>query len=181
MSEIIDNTNGRAHNCYVKNDIIYIAHYTEGFRVWDVRDPVNPVEIAYYATEDAWTAYPYFESGKVILSDIPGGLYVFVIDALPTADEPTGSELPSGFALEAAYPNPFNPSTTLRFSLDTDAEVRLAVLDALGREVAVVAEGSYSAGQHEATFNAENLPSGLYLVRLESEGRVDTQRITLLR
>jgi len=181
VSEIIVNSNATVHNCYVKNDIIYIAHYSQGMRVFDVHDPENPVEIAYYVTGGAWTAYPHFESGKVILSDIGTGLYVFLIDALPTSDEPTGSELPSGFELEAAYPNPFNPSTTLRFTLETDAEIRLAVLDALGREVALVAEGTYAAGRHEAIFDAEHLPSGLYLVRLESEGRVDSQRITLLK
>ena len=181
VSELIVNPNATVHNCYVKDDIIYIAHYSEGMRVWDVRDPVNPVEIAYYVTGGAWTAYPHFESGKVILSDIGTGLYVFVIDALPTADESTGSELPSGFALETAYPNPFNPSTTLRFTLETDAEIRLAVLDALGREVALVAEGTYAAGRHEVVFDATHLPSGLYLVRLESEGLIDSRRITLLR
>jgi len=181
VSELIVNTNATVHNCYVKDDIIYLGHYGLGMRVWDVRNPENPVEIAYYVTGGAWTAYPHFESGKVILSDIGTGLYVFVIDAIPTADEPTGSELPSGFALEAAYPNPFNPSTTLRFTLETDAEIRLAVLDALGREVALVAEGTYAAGRHEVVFDATHLPSGLYLVRLESEGRTDSQRITLLK
>ncbi|MCH7563724.1 MAG: FAD-dependent oxidoreductase [Gemmatimonadetes bacterium] len=68
-----------------------------------------------------------------------------------------------------------------RAALETDAEIRLAVLDVLGREVALVAEGTYAAGRHEAVFDAEHLPSGLYLVRLESEGRMDSQRITLLK
>ena len=181
VSEIIVNSNATVHNCYVKDDIIYIAHYGLGVRVWDVHDPVNPFEIAYYVTGVAWTAYPYFDSGKVIVSDFSTGLYVFVIDALPTAEETAGSELPSGFALEAAYPNPFNPSTTLRFSLDTEAEIRLVVLDALGREVGLVAEGLYSSGRHEAIFDAGLLPSGIYLARLEANGQIDSQRIALLK
>ena len=176
VSELIVNSNATVHNCYVKDDILYLAHYDEGVRVWDVRDPENPVEIAYYVTEDAWTAFPYFASGKLIASDFVGGLFVFVLNNLEPA-----AELPRAFALEAAYPNPFNSSTTLRFSLESEAEVRLAVLDALGREVGLVAEGTYAEGQHEAIFDAEHLPSGLYLVQLESNGRMDSQRITLLK
>ncbi len=184
VGEIIVDSGSTVHNCHTKDDLLYLAHYGLGVWVYDISDPVNPTQVAYYdgpAQGSTWTVNPHLPSGKIVASDIGNGLLVLRVDSLPTAAEPDKPEIPHSFALEAAYPNPFNPSTTLRFSLDTDAEVRLAISDALGREVAVVAEGSFTAGQHEAVFDAANLSSGLYLARLESEGRTISQRITLLK
>jgi len=66
------------------------------------------------------------------------------------------------------YPNPFNPSATIRFSLPESAQVRLVVYDVLGRQVRVLVDGTREAGTHEVAFNAEDLPSGMYLYRLET-------------
>ncbi len=80
-------------------------------------------------------------------------------------------ETPLTNSLEAAYPNPFNPLTTIRYTLAADGPVRLAIYDVLGREVAVLTEGTQNAGTHEAVFNATQVPSGLYLYRLEIAGK----------
>lgn len=74
-------------------------------------------------------------------------------------------QLPTEFALHQNYPNPFNPVTTIRYQLPKDGFVVLAVFDILGREVATIAKGFEPAGYYSATFNAENLASGVYLVR----------------
>ncbi len=184
LGEIIVDSGSTVHNCHTKDNLLYLAHYNRGAWVFDISDPVNPAQLAFYdgpGQGSTWTVNPHLPSGKIVASDIGNGLLVLRVDILPTATNPDEPELPSTFALEAAYPNPFNPSTTLRFTLDADAEVRLTVTDALGREVALVVEGTYASGQHEAVFDATNLPSGLYLVRLESEGRTESQRITLLK
>ncbi len=184
VGEIIVDSGSTVHNCHTKDNLLYLAHYGRGVWVFDIADPVNPTQLAYYdgpGQGSTWTANPHLPSGKIVASDIGNGLLVLRIDSLPTAAEPANPELPVLFALEAAYPNPFNPSTTLRFSLDSSADIRLSVLDAVGREVALIAEGSFSAGQHETSFDAKDLPSGLYLVRLEAEGRTASQRITLLK
>ncbi len=184
VGEIIVDSGSTVHNCHTKDNLLYLAHYDRGVWVFDISDPVNPVQVAFYdgpGQGSTWTVNPHLPSGKIVASDIGNGLLVLRLDTLPTAVEPDESEVPHSFTLEAAYPNPFNPSTTLRFTLDMAGDVRLAVLDALGREVSLVADRAYSAGQHEAIFDAEDLPSGLYLVRLESEGQTATQRITLLK
>ncbi len=80
-----------------------------------------------------------------------------------------------------AYPNPFRSRTEIAFSLDTAAEVRLAVFDLLGREVAVLIDGPQEAGRHQATFDAAELPSGIYLWRLDAGAHQETGRLTLLR
>ncbi|MBR9974571.1 MAG: T9SS type A sorting domain-containing protein, partial [Bacteroidetes bacterium] len=88
---------------------------------------------------------------------------------------------PAGFTLEQNFPNPFNPSTEIRFHVAEDSELRLVVLDALGREVAVLASGTVNAGNHTVTFQADNLPSGLYFYRLEAQGRAVTKRMMLMK
>ena len=81
-------------------------------------------------------------------------------------DEPT---LPDAYALTQNYPNPFNPVTTIRFRLANAEAVTLRVFDALGREVATLLDGRpLSAGVHDIRFDADGLPSGVYLYRLEA-------------
>ena len=80
-----------------------------------------------------------------------------------------------------ASPNPFRQQTALSFTLPATAQVRLAVYDALGREVTVLRDGTVEAGQHEAVFDGSSLPSGVYVWRLEADREVQAGRLTLLR
>ena len=80
-----------------------------------------------------------------------------------------------------AYPNPFVSRATIAFETARAAEARLTVYDALGRSVAVLSDGFLRAGSHEVVFDATALPAGLYVWRLELEGRVETGWITRLR
>ena len=89
--------------------------------------------------------------------------------------------VPTAFAVYQNYPNPFNPETTIPFAAPTQGHVRIAVYDLLGREVAVLIDDVVSAGRHEVRWQADNIPTGLYLVRLQSGSTVKTQRATLLK
>lgn len=84
---------------------------------------------------------------------------------------------PGTFALRPAFPNPFREETTLTFELAEAAEVRLEVFDALGRRVALLAEGPRPAGTHAVAFRAEGLAPGLYVARLAAGGRTATRRL----
>jgi hypothetical protein len=99
--------------------------------------------------------------------------------------EPAPSALANEGSVRATLlpplPNPFRGSTTLRFTLPGPGAVRLAVYDALGREVALLVTGVTEAGAHAVAFDAGSLPSGTYAVRLETAGQVLTQRLTRLR
>lgn len=88
---------------------------------------------------------------------------------------------PFHFALNQAYPNPFNGLTTLSFSLPRMAFATLGVYDLNGREVARVAEGRFQAGQHLLTIDASELATGLYVIQLESNGRTASQKIVLVK
>lgn len=82
-----------------------------------------------------------------------------------------------------AHPNPFNPATTIQFALPSDGHAKLTVLDMLGREVALLANGYYSAGYHSLTWNASDFASGIYLVHLnviDELGRVRFSKVQKL-
>ena len=89
------------------------------------------------------------------------------------------AEVPSAFALEVNYPNPFNPATTIRYALLQRAAVRLSVYDVQGRLVRVLVEAEQATGWHEVRFEAGALPSGVYSYRLEA-GAFQTMRQMLL-
>lgn len=99
----------------------------------------------------------------------------------PTSTSAEAGELPLAFHLDGNYPNPFNPTTTIRYRVDRPGLVRVAVYSVLGRELAVLAERHHAAGSYEARFDAQGLPSGLYLYRLEAHAQTQTRTMTLLR
>src|SRR5690606_41131611 len=88
---------------------------------------------------------------------------------------------PTTTSLAPAYPNPFNPRTTIRYSVADEGHVRLVVVDILGREVAVLTDGHQKTGQHEVVFDASHMPSGLYFYRLETAERNLTETMPLAK
>ena len=89
--------------------------------------------------------------------------------------------LPDVFALYGNYPNPFNPATTFRFDLPQSAYVTLTVYDAVGRAVATVVSEQLTAGSFRYTWEAGNLPSGVYFYRLDAESYTRTKKLVLLK
>ena len=88
---------------------------------------------------------------------------------------------PEGPALLVNYPNPFNPSTVVRFQLSVFGGVSVKVHDLLGREVAVLVNERMPAGQHSVTFDATGLPSGMYVIVLETAAGRDVRKVTLVK
>jgi hypothetical protein len=91
------------------------------------------------------------------------------------------SSIPTEFKLNTPYPNPFNPETKLTYSLAKDGQVSLIVFDVQGREVARLFQGFRQAGVYEATFDAKNLPSGVYFARIRAGNFTRTQKLILLK
>ena len=88
---------------------------------------------------------------------------------------------PTEYALANAYPNPFNPTTSITYELPEPTSVRLSVFDMLGREVAVLVDGEKSAGRHSVRFNAEGLTSGIYIYRIHAGTFTQTKKFTLMK
>ncbi|MFU8860581.1 MAG: T9SS type A sorting domain-containing protein [Cyclonatronaceae bacterium] len=105
-------------------------------------------------------------------------------EAVTTVQVPTSIErtdLPAEFSLAQNYPNPFNPSTVIRFGLPEAADVRLEVYDLAGRRVAVLTDGSRSAGWHTVTFDGSALSSGVYVYRLRAGDFVQSRKLVLVK
>lgn len=112
-----------------------------------------------------------------------------LIDETPVLIEPVqvtsvpnpGTQAPAKFSLHANYPNPFNPSTTIRFSLAQREQVTLKVFDVLGREVATLIDKKMPAGEHAVVFDAKELTSGVYFYQLKTAGNAETRKLLLMR
>jgi len=91
------------------------------------------------------------------------------------------SKIPSEFVLHPLYPNPFNPTATIRYKLPTGKNVLLLIYDVMGREVAKLVDGYKSAGTYEITFDGSDLASGMYFVRLEAGEFTATQKLLLIK
>lgn len=98
-----------------------------------------------------------------------------------TSVDRTSDAIPIDLSLRQNFPNPFNPTTYIRFDLPTAGRVSLKVFDVLGQEVAVLLDGYQGVGIHEVHFDASHLPSGTYLYRLDSAGRSIVQKMLLVR
>jgi hypothetical protein len=91
------------------------------------------------------------------------------------------NNVPASFELSQNYPNPFNPSTKIVYTVAEPSNISLAVYNILGQEVAQLVNGFKNVGTYEVTFDAENLPSGLYLYTLEAGSTRITKKMTLLK
>ena len=105
---------------------------------------------------------------------IEPGFYVEPINGL-------SADLPTSFALNNNYPNPFNPETTISFEVPTTSRIQVIVYDMLGRQVEVLADATFEPGQHAIRFSASNLSSGLYLYRLVTPTGTYSNKMMLLK
>ncbi|KAB2925280.1 MAG: cellulase family glycosylhydrolase [Bacteroidetes bacterium] len=129
-----------------------------------------------------WTSVSHFEivseqsslAGKTVFFD---DVYIYPNFPGSVAD----ASLPSAFALFQNHPNPFNPVTTIAYSVPHDGAVTLTVYDLLGREVSVLFSGFARAGHHTASFDASHLSSGVYLYRLTSGSFSAARKMVLQR
>lgn len=87
----------------------------------------------------------------------------------------------TGYSLEQNYPNPFNPETKIRFTIPNSSVVNLSVYNSLGQVVKELVNGNYEHGLHEVIFDAKNLSSGIYFVRMKAENFSQIKKIVLLK
>lgn len=176
------------HNQYIVGRYLFQANYNSGVRILDLADPTELVEVGFFDTyvpnnspgfQGAWSVYPFFKSGNVIISSIGEGLFV----VRPGGPISLGGEAPAPperFAVVSAFPNPFREAANVVLDVDTARDVRVAVYDVLGREVARLHEGPLAARRHVLRFEAD-LPSGTYFVRVVAGGAMQTLRLVHVR
>ncbi|NNF58982.1 MAG: choice-of-anchor B family protein [Rhodothermaceae bacterium] len=192
-SEFFHETEATDHNLYVDGDFIYLANNASGLRIIQIlgMGPTDALAATAYLDtypegdaagfEGAWSSYPFFGEDKVVVSDRTRGLFVVQgPNGTLTANEPTG---PVGaFVLDVPAPNPFRSQTRLTLTAEATQYVRVVLYDALGRQLGVLHEGAVSA-QDRLILDVDGraLAPGVYLVRVEGEQRVASQRLVRVR
>jgi hypothetical protein len=104
----------------------------------------------------------------------------YIYGAATSSESETG-EVPAFTHLKQNYPNPFNPTTTISWDLQETSFVSLKVFDVMGREIRVLAERNFQAGNHSLIFDAYNLPSGMYFYELKTPAFVESRRMILIK
>jgi hypothetical protein len=187
-------TGGYVYRGTRRTDLVgsYIyADYGSG-RIWSLRDSSGtvsntlltqaPFTISAFGTDSRQELYILAHSLSANTS-----IYRFVA-ATPNGVERATAPVASSFTLEQNVPNPFNPSTVIRYTIAQSSEdggggmeVRLVVYDLLGREVAVLAEGRQGPGTHDVQFDASGLSSGLYFYRLTAGPYTESRKMVLMK
>ena len=160
-------------------------------RVYRSTDPdfvPGPDNLVHETVSSNWsdpTADPWDQHYKVTTLDHAGN--ESEAGSPGSVSSVSGGGLPTRSRLVGAIPNPFNPQTIIRFELPSAEKVHLRIFDLSGRRVSELIDGvSKNAGWHETSWDGrdqrgKDLPSGVYLYRVESEGRTQTKKMTLLK
>lgn len=128
-----------------------------------------------------YDVYSMCVSGDNLFVGNSGGLWHRLIEDVVANIEDDHESVPSHFHLEQNFPNPFNPSTTISFSIPQSCAVSLKVYSILGAEVATLVSEVLPAGEHKIVFDTDKLSSGTYYYRLHSDSYAETKKFILLK
>jgi N-acetylmuramoyl-L-alanine amidase len=101
--------------------------------------------------------------------------------ASPVVDVKEEPVKPKKYALEQNYPNPFNPETKINFSLVKTGNVKLEVYNLIGQKVATLVNGTMNSGSHTVTFDAANMPSGVYIYKLTTPEYTSSKKLVIMK
>jgi hypothetical protein len=165
-------------------DLVYIADDDGGLMVADYTDLANPRYLGTIPTPNQTATELALVGNQVCVAEWEGGFHVLPKHCVPSGV--SDGDLPAVAAPLVAYPNPFNPQTNFSFSLDMTTTARITVFSPDGRPVRLLADRVFSAGPNTVSWNGRDdrgrgLPSGAYLVRLETETEVRQNKVTLLK
>jgi subtilisin-like proprotein convertase family protein len=112
-----------------------------------------------------------------------GTIGIFIVHIEHEAGSATGdpATVPSEFAMNAAYPNPFNPTTRIDFEVPVTTNGELKIFNSLGQEVTTLVQGNLNAGVHSVYFDGAALTSGIYFAQLRAGSFVSTQKLVLMK
>jgi len=127
---------------------------------------------------------PYYQYLRILTAQSPSWISwkeIRIFDSNTTAVNLNNSNISGYYSLMQNYPNPFNPGTVIKYSIQNPGLVQLKVYDVLGREVSTLINEIKYAGNYEAVFDGSNLPSGIYLYRLEAGNYSAVKKLLLLK
>ena len=141
---------------------------------------VNLIWISDYATHGNQTILVMVEPAKGELFTTSGNFEVVDL-IVANSNEAIPAVVIGEFSLSGAYPNPFNPTTSVELMIPESGMVSVNVYNLTGQLITVLVNGYMQADSYLLTWNADNAPSGMYLVRAEYAGQVSTSKLLLLK
>ncbi len=157
---------------------------------WGIRSDANIYRSTNFGSNwtNAWTqtGAGFLDIDFKVVGGCPKGYAVGNAGGVAKMVTTTGitnynSEIPDSYTLGQNFPNPFNPTTNIKFSIPSSGFVTLKIYDMLGKEVSTLVNEVKSAGNYIVGYNAANIPSGTYFYRLESNGFTETKKMLLLK
>jgi hypothetical protein len=156
--------------CYINSELY-------GLQVVDISDPTHPNVIAQYET-------PSLALDLAIKDD-----YVYIADytsliilSTPFTGIPDESvRVPLTFSVSPNYPNPFNTSTTIKYSLPSASNVSIDIYEITGRKIKTIFSEKQNAGEYSVVWNARDVPSGVYLYRIKTDNQTISKKCLLLK
>lgn len=158
----------------------------KGFEIF--RNGIMVKFVAGFGTTTEMKSYQFTDNGltngtysyRLVQIDLDG------TNKVVASTEVSVNSLPKQFALAQNFPNPFNPSTSIKFDLPADSKITLQVYNMIGQVVATLADGNFAAGSHYINFNASGLTSGMYIYNLKAlgiDGKImnATKKMTLVK
>ena len=125
--------------------------------------------------------FKLFRSSTGMLNELSGNVTEWASNTVTVLDNLSLTNMPTEVSLSPAYPNPFNPSTSLSYTVPQDGNVKLSVYDISGRLVENLVSSYQEAGSYNAVWNAANISSGVYFVRLSASSEMLTQKVMLIK
>ncbi len=141
------------------------------------------LESGFFVVNEGWKWADIDRLGAIVLNENRGASNTFKIrvsDTFPTTNQFDGTK-PEVTELKQNYPNPFNPSTTIPVSISEFQKVKVDIYDITGRLVRSVFNGTLPTGNHTLSVNLEDLASGVYMYRLQTDNKVQIKRMTLVK
>jgi len=184
VSNFQSHVGATAHNPFIKDNYCFIAYYQDGLQVFDISNPTNPTLIGYFDThwqndaignypppvyEGAWGAYPWLPSGNLIVSDMQNGLYVLDASAITSVKHTIVSE---SFLM---YPNPTNKD--LIYIKVPASFNKIVSYELFNAQAQLIQKNNLS----DNVINIENLPSGIYTLRLLGDNTISTQKFVRVK
>jgi hypothetical protein len=173
-------SDGTAYATAVSNQILYFAEGTSGLSVLDISDPVNLRCVGRYNTAGEAIFPVCGDSNLVYVADVTNfGVYRYTPGngVIRKPEAPVFS-----FGLNSAFPNPFNATTSMFFSLSRPGSVRVTIYDLLGNEVAVLADSYLNhPGIQKVVWDASRAAPGIYFCRLVSGSQMASTRLLLIK
>jgi photosystem II stability/assembly factor-like uncharacterized protein len=155
--------------------------YRRGYHTSDTIQPGQGYWVKVYQSGLLILASP---GTALVKSNILSRIRVIPIPEMPPPppDAPLHDQpMPASFSLGQNFPNPFNPTTTITYQLPKQSQVKLTIFDVLGREIATLVDGEQTPGYKSVTWNAGNVPSGIYFYRLQTKEFTQTRKLLLLK